>query len=125
MTYENEKTASITYGNGNYYQSKYSLWGSEGVISLERAYSVPPDFKTNVNIQYSAEKKWNDKKNENYEINAADHFSEMINIFCSEINSNEESSFNFEEELENQAKVMEAHRISSSEKRFVNLDEIN
>ena len=125
MTYENEKTASITYGNGNYYQSKYSLWGSEGVISLERAYSVPPDFKTNVNIQYSTEKKWNDRKNENYEINAADHFSEMINMFCSEINSSEKSSFNFEEELENQAKVMEAHRISSSEKRFVNLDEIN
>ena len=38
---------------------------------------------------------------------------------------NKKSSFNFEEELENQAKVMEAHRISSNEKRFVSLDEIN
>jgi len=31
----------------------------------------------------------------------------------------------FEEELKNQARVMEAHRVSSKEKRFVSLDEIN
>jgi hypothetical protein len=49
----------------------------------------------------------------------------MIDAFCLEISGNKKSSFNFEEELENQAKVMEAHRISSNEKRFVSLDEIN
>ena len=51
--------------------------------------------------------------------------AEMIDAFCLEISGNKKSSFNFEEELENQAKVMEAHRISSNEKRFVSLDEIN
>jgi len=125
MIYENEKIASITYGNGSYYQSKYNVWGTEGIISLERAYSVPPDFKTNVNIQYSTENNWGGRKFENYQINAANHFTEMINAFCLEISGNKKSSFNFEEELENQAKVMEAHRISSNEKRFVSLDEIN
>jgi hypothetical protein len=54
-----------------------------------------------------------------------DHFTEMINEFCLEISGNKKSSFNFEEELKNQAKVMDAHRISSNEKRFVSLDEIN
>ena len=125
MIYENEKTASITYCNGSYYQSKYNVWGTDGIISLERAYSVPPDFKTNVNIQYSTENNWDDKKSENYQINAADHFIEMINTFCLEISGKKKSSFNFEKELENQSKVMEAHRISSNEKRFVGLDEIN
>ena len=125
MIFENEKTASITYGNGNYYQAKYNIWGSEGIISLERAYSVPSDFKTNVNIQYSTENNWNSTKNENYEINPTDHFLEMINRFCLEIIAKKKSSFDFEQELENQARVMEAHRISSNEKRFVNLDEIN
>ena len=33
--------------------------------------------------------------------------------------------FNFEEDLKNQARVMEAHRVSSEEKRFVYLDEIS
>ena len=125
IIFENEKTASVTYGNGNYYQAKYNIWGSEGIISLERAYSVPPDFKTKVNIQYSTENNWDGRKSENYQINAADHFTEMINAFCLEISGDKKSSFNFEEELKNQAKVMDAHRISSNEKRFVNLDEIN
>ena len=125
IIFENEKTASVTYGNGNYYQAKYNIWGSEGIISLETAYSVPPDFKTKVSIQYSTENNWDGRKSENYQINAADHFTEMINAFCLEISRNKKSSFNFEEELENQAKVMEAHRISSNEKRFVGLDEIN
>jgi hypothetical protein len=125
MIYENNKIASITYGNGSYYQSKYNVWGTDGIISLERAYSVPPDFKTNVNIQYSTENTWDGRKSENYQIDAANHFIEMINTFCLEINGDKKSLFNFEEELENQAKVMEAHRISSNEKRFVSLDEIN
>ena len=125
IIFENEKTASVTYGNGNYYQAKYNIWGSEGIISLERAYSVPPDFKTKVNIQYSTENNWDGRKSENYQINAVDHFTEMINAFCLEISGDKKSSFNFEEELKNQAKVMDAHRISSNEKRFVSLDEIN
>ena len=125
IIFENEKTASITYGNGNYYQAMYNIWGSEGIISLERAYSVPADFKTKVNIQYSTENNWDGRKSENYQINAVDHFTEMINAFCLEISGNKKFSFNFEEELKNQAKVMDAHRISSNEKRFVSLDEIN
>ena len=125
MIYENEKTASITYCNGSYYQSKYKVWGTDGIISLERAYSVPPDFKTNVNVQYSTENNWESRKSKNYQINAADHFVEMINAFYLAIIKGKTHPFNFEEELENQAKVMEAHRISSNEKRFVSLDEIN
>ena len=125
MIYGNEKTASITYKNGSYYQSKYNVWGTKGIISLERAYSVPPDFKTNVNIQYSTKNNWEGRKSENYQINATDHFTEMINAFCLETSGNKKSSFIFEEELENQAKVMEGHRISSNEKRFVSFDEIN
>ncbi len=125
MMYKNDKTASITYGNGSYYQSKYNVWGTDGIISLERAYSVPPDFKTNVNVQYSTENNWDSRKDENYQINAADHFTEMINAFYLTISRGKKHPFNFEGELENQAKVMEAHRISSNEKRFVRLDEIN
>ena len=125
MVYEDGKNALITYGNGNYYQSKYNIWGSKGIISLDRAYSVPPNFKTNVNVQYSTENNWDSRRDENYEINPTDHFTEMINSFCLEINGKKKFPLNFEEELVNQAKVMEAHRISSKENRFVNLDEIN
>ena len=33
--------------------------------------------------------------------------------------------YNFEEDILNQAKVLEAHRISNNERRFVTLDEIS
>ena len=125
MIFDKEKTASITYGNGNYYQSKYNVWGSGGIISLERAYSVPPDFKTHVDIEYNDKNDWASIKNETFDINPANHFSIMIKAFCQEITGDKKSSFNFEEDLKNQARVMEAHRVSSEEKRFVSLDEIN
>ena len=125
MKYDDEKIASMSYCNGSFYQAKYQVWGARGIISLERAYSVPADFKTNVGIQYNDKNDWASTKNETFEISPANHFSIMIDAFCQEVTGNKRSSFNFEEELENQAKVMEAHRVSSKEKRFVTLDEIN
>ena len=125
LTFKNEKTASITYGNGMYYQSKYNIWGTDGIIDLERAYSVPADFETNLKIQYSKSNDWKSKKNEIFKINPIDHFLEMINNFCLEISNQKKSLFNFEKDFEYQAKVMEAHRISSNKKKMVFLDEIN
>ena len=125
MTFKNEKMASIVYGNGMYYQSKYNIWGTDGIIDLERAYSLPSDFETNLKIQYSKSNDWKSKKNENFKINPNDHFLEMIDNFCLEVSNQKKSSFNFEKDLENQAKVMEAHRISSQKKKMIFLDEIN
>ncbi|WP_428324983.1 Gfo/Idh/MocA family protein [Nitrosopumilus sp.] len=125
MTFKNEKTASIIFGNGNYYQSEYNVWGTDGKITLERAYSVPSDFETNVCLEYNEGYAWEDKKNENFKIKPKDHFLEMIDDFCLDISKQQKSSLDFEKELENQAKVMEAHRISSINKKFVYLDEIN
>ena len=124
LTYKNNKTANVTYANGNYYQAKYEVWGSDGVITLNRAYSVPTNFITKINLQYSIENNWQGRKNEIIEIPPADHFIKMINTFCMEITNKERSPFNFEEELLNQAKVMEAHRISNTNHKEVWLSEI-
>ena len=124
MKYDGEKIASMTYCNGSFYQAKYHVWGTKGTISLKRAYSLPADFKTSVDVQYNDTTDWASTENETFEINPANHFSIMINAFCQEITGDKKSSFNFEEDLKNQARVMEAHRISSEEKRFVPLDEI-
>ena len=125
LTYKNNKTASITYANGNYYQTKYEVWGSEGVISLDRAYSVPSDFITKINLQYNIENSWEGRKNEIIKVEPTDHFLEMIDIFCMEINTNGKLSLNFEKELLNQAKVMEAHRLSNLSHKEQYLDDIS
>jgi predicted dehydrogenase len=125
LIYKNNKTANVTYANGNYYQAKYEVWGSQGIISLDRAYSVPPDFITKINLQYSMETNWDGRKNEIIKIPAADHFVKMIDTFCMEITGKEKSPFNFENELLNQAKVMEAHRISNIIHKEKYLDDIS
>ena len=125
MTYNDEKMASITYCNGSFYQAKYQVLGTKGIISLKRAYSVPADFKTNVDIQYNDKNDWASTENKTFEINPENHFSIMINTFCQEITGDKRAPFNFEEDMKNQARVIEAHNISSKEKRFVSLDEIS
>ena len=125
LTYKNNKTASITYANGNYYQAKYEVWGSEGVISLDRAYSVPSDFITKINLQYNIENSWEGRTNEIIKVEPTDHFLKMIDMFCMEINGNSKLSLNFERELLNQAKVMEAHRLSNISHKEKYLDDIS
>ena len=49
----------------------------------------------------------------------------MLDTFCMEITGTKNASFNFEEELLNQAKVMEAHRRSSDTGKRVHLEELN
>ena len=124
LTYKNNKTANITYANGNYYQAKYEVWGSKGVISLDRAYSVPSDFTTKINLQYNIENTLEGRKNEIIKVKPTDHFLKMIDTFCMEIAGKKKSPFNFEDELLNQAKVMTAHRLSNSNHKEIWLSEI-
>ena len=124
ILFPKDKHATITYGHDLYYQAKYDVWGSKGVISLERAYSLPSDFQTKVSLQYNTENTWIGRKIDTYEQKPVDHFKEMIGAFCLEVKGEKKSTFNFEIDLLNQAKIMDAHRISSKEKRFVKLDEI-
>ena len=119
LVYENGKTATITYSNGSYYQAKYEVWGTDGVISLDRAYSVPPDFTTKVILQYNTENNWDGRKNEIFEIEPKDHFLEMIDTFCMEITGTKKAPFDFEQELLNQARAMFAASSSANESKKV------
>ncbi len=109
MTYDNDKIASMTYSNGSFYQAKYSVWGTKGTISLKRAYSLPADFKTSIDVQYSDTTDWASTENETFEINPANHFSIMINAFCQEIAGDKKSPF-----LVIGSELMNWHPINSS-----------
>ena len=114
LFYENGKTATITYSNGSYYQAKYEVLGTDGVISLDRAYSVTPDFTTKVTLHYNTENNWDGRQTEIFEIKPKDHFLEMLDAFCMEIIGTKKAPFDFEQELLNQAKIMFAASSSAS-----------
>ena len=48
----------------------------------------------------------------------------MVDTFCMEVAEGKKSPFNFEQELLNQAKVMEAHRLSARTHNLEWLEEI-
>ena len=84
---------------------------------MSRAYNVPPNIPVNLEIQ-------TDNLNEKISIDPVDHFELMINVFANELKTSNTSLFDFEKDLLNQAKVMEAARISEKEKRYVAINEI-
>tara|TARA_B100000029_G_scaffold70339_2_gene62462 strand:+ start:1010 stop:2002 length:993 start_codon:yes stop_codon:yes gene_type:complete len=118
INFNDGKSAHISAGFNNYYQSKYILWGSEGRLTTKRAYAVPPTYQTSVFL---------DKDDQIVErtIKAADQFSIMLDVFSKAVTGERTEPFNFEKDLVKQAKLMEAIRISAREKKLVYLSELD
>ena len=117
MDFDKDIQSQSSVGYDLQYQSNYNLWGSDGFLSLTRAYNIPPDMQAKLNIK-------NSNKDEEILIEPVNHFQLMIESFSDEINKLNSNKFNFEEDLLNQAKVMEACRVSNNEKRYVEIKEI-
>lgn len=78
LNFDKSQTASLIFGFNNMYQSKYTIWGSKGMITLERAYAVPPDFKPTCVLEKQGFK-------EKYTLEACNHFIEEIKYFNEEL----------------------------------------
>ena len=117
LTFEDGKAAEMNVGYGLFYQSVYEIWGSKGMMSLSRAYNIPSNMSASLKI--------NTKKTIEMKMKPDNHFKLMVDNFAKEIQGRKKSSFNFEKDLLNQARVMEAGRRSSQQKRMINISEIN
>jgi len=116
LNYPEGKTAHISSMFGSYYQCRYDLLGSNGRVVLNRAYVVPKNMQTNLFLD-------TEDKIKKIKIPPHDHFKLMVDDFCNEI-SKTRNKINHEKDLLCQARVLEAARISSREKRVVMISEI-
>lgn len=116
LIFSNGRVAEMNVGYGMFYQSIYEVWGSKGILSLSKAYNITPNMSASLKI--------NSDKNIKMNIKPVNHFKLMIDAFSKEILDNHKSILNFEEDLLKQARVMEAARRSSKEKRIVKISEI-
>lgn len=116
LTFKDGKVAQMNVGYGLFYQSIYEVWGSQGMLSLSRAYNIPTNMSASLKI--------NSEKNIEMNIKPVNHFKLMIDEFSKEILGTHKSKLNFEEDLLKQARIMEAARRSSREKRIVKISEI-
>lgn len=117
LNFENGIQSQLNVGYELFYQSVYSIWGSEGFLKLSRAYNVPPNMHVKLELDSNNSK-------EVFKFPKEDHFQIMIEKFCNEIQYPNSALYDFEKDLIKQAKIMEAARISSNENRIVEINEI-
>lgn len=113
LRYPNKKIALITVAYGMDYMANYSLFGSKGSITVKRAYAIPKELTAEIVAQSK-------NKTKIIKVKPIDQFLLMINAFCDEI-KRKKIKLNFEEELLNQAMIMEAIRGSSKNKKTIKL----
>lgn len=70
--------AQIAFGFDNYYQCSYELWGSKGKITVERAFTPPPDLAPTVKLERQGELQTVQLKPDNHFYNILDEFAQCI-----------------------------------------------
>jgi hypothetical protein len=51
LDFENSQTALLAFGFDNMYQNSYSIWGTKGLVTLTRAFSIPPSFSPTIILE--------------------------------------------------------------------------
>ena len=125
MEFPDEMAAHISFSFESVYQNGYSILGGTGLIKVNRAYSIPADMKPTVKLI----------TNENLteietaiDVPAANHFELIFHNFCDTIINKEKKTDRIEDifsKIINQAKTLEALRLSAKEDRKIKLAEIS
>ena len=123
LQFPHNQNALLAFGFDNVYQNNYEVWGSQGLLCVHRAYSIPPTLKpsvellTNINFQQTTIA---------LDAPAANQFELIFSDFCETIlTHNHQKRENHYHQILNQAKVLEAIRCSHHEKRSIRMEEIN
>jgi predicted dehydrogenase len=115
IEYENNRIAIGLFSYCDMFQSTYEIWGSKGIISLERAFNIRKNMKAKINIQTT-------NNNKSIQLAQHDQFELMINEFCKKLSSRTLNNLIFEKELLDQALIMDKARKSSRMKKTLVFD---
>lgn len=120
LEFPSAKAALVGFGFANFYQNNYSIWGSGGKISVDRAYSIQPAMKPSVVVE-AQESGGGGRRT--VDVPPANHFELLFSDFCETVLSDDrvkkEATYG---QLLSQARALEAMRISSNRGRAVRLD---
>ena len=123
LDFDDGISALLAFNLNAVYQNNYSLWGDKGIINVNRAYSIPPDMKPEVSLTVNKDMK---EITTAIDVEPANHFELIFKDFCDTIINKDSNTSKVEacyEKIINQAKVLEALRVSAKENRKVNLKE--
>ena len=75
LNFRKGQTATLSFGFDNYYRNNYSVWGTEGYISVMRSFSIPATFKPRIILEKQ-------DYYEEIECDPEDQFVKEIEYFC-------------------------------------------
>ncbi|MGI0011294.1 MAG: Gfo/Idh/MocA family protein, partial [Nitrosopumilaceae archaeon] len=117
MIYPQNCVAFANFSYNDFFQSMYNIWGANGFASLERAFNIRRDMKASIHLQTT-------NKTKHVKLKPINQSKLMISEFCNALQQPQLATFDYENDLIDQAKVMEAARQSNSTKKLVYLDAI-
>ena len=98
--------AEVAFGFDNFYQCNYEIWGSKGKIMAQRAFTPGAKFKPTITLEQQSEVF-------NYEIDAENHFVNILNEFKRCVLENDvETKY---EEILNQSRLLQELKIKSKD----------
>lgn len=125
LEFEDRREALIAFSMNAVYQNNYSVWGSKGLVNVARAYSIPADMKPIVELVTNENNK---ESTENLNVPAVNHFELIFRDFCDTIINKNKKSEKIKETYKtilNQARLLEAIRVSSAQNKKILLSKIN
>ena len=113
MKYSN-KTAIGSFSYKNYFQSFYNVCGKNGVVQVERAFNIRDNMSGVITIK-------KEDKLKKITVRPHNQFQILTEIFCKEVINSNLKKLDFEKDLIDQAKIIDAARKSISEKKIIKL----
>ena len=101
------QTAQIAFGFDNVYRNSYMVWGTKGVLTLSRAFSVPPTFVPAMVLQQQDYR-------EERSLEPYDQFVGEIEAFCMGLDD-ENMRLVWLEDAMRQSRVLESIRVAGQE----------
>ncbi|RJQ34468.1 gfo/Idh/MocA family oxidoreductase [Candidatus Parcubacteria bacterium] len=112
-------TAQLSFGFNNLYQNTYSIWGEKGLIRTGRAYALPPTLKPPVELITND---GSASKTDVVDVPSANQFALSFDYFCCAVlNDDTRAKDTMAQRILQQARVLEAMRISARDHRRVEL----
>lgn len=113
LSFSNNKSALLSFGYNNYFQSTYNIWGTKGMIKSERAFNVNKNMETEISI-------YQNDKIKKLKLAPKNQFQIAVDKFCSEI-QNGINKINFEQDLLEQAIILDAVKRSAKKKSQIRI----
>lgn len=117
IKYPDNCVALATFSYDTFFQSTYNVWGSDGFVALKRAFNIRKNMSALINLQTR-------NKIKHLKLKPADQYKLMITEFCREIRHSHSATYSFEDDLIDQAQIMEAARLSNSTKHWALVNKI-